>query len=387
MSIFITGGTGYIGGYVVTRLLRDTNERLALLVRAKSRDDAFAKLWQGLELHMEGPEFWDAVARVDFIHGDLHEPGLGLDPGTEIGLVHDAESVLHIAASLNRKSERACLNTNLRGSLHVIELARKIRDHHGLRRFSHVSTVAVAGQRSHEVVEEDSAIEWNRPDYDPYARTKKFCEYMGRELLEGTPLTFFRPSIVMGDSVKAETTQFDMVRAVCVLADLPVVPIQPESRVDIVNADYVGKAIATLHMRDELEHQIFHLASGRSSCTVRELAGAFARDLGRKYRFAPRLEKTFGRTFDAMNAMPGKNPVTFVGALMKVFWPYITYDTVFDNERVCTAMNESPVPFTDYAARLYHFAKKNDFRYPHRPLPPRPTSVAVPGARSVEHAS
>lgn len=378
MTIFITGGTGYVGGYVVDRLLRDTNERLALLVRAKTRDDAFEKLWHGLELHMDGERFWDAVSRIDFIHGDLHESGLGMDPGTKVGLVHGASSIIHIAASLNRKSERACLNTNLRGTLHVLELARAIRDHHGLRRFSHVSTVAVAGQRSHEVVEEDTAIEWNRADYDPYARTKKFCEYMAREILDGTSLAFFRPSIVMGDSVKAETTQFDMVRAVCVLADLPVVPIDPNARVDIVNADYVGKAIATLHCRDELPHRIFHLASGRSSPTVRDLADAFARDLGKKYRFAPRLEKTFGRTFDAMNAMPGKNAVTFVGALMKVFWPYITYDTVFDNDRVVNALGEAPVPFTEYAARLYHFAKRNQFEYPHRPLPARPVSVAVP---------
>ncbi len=41
---------------------------------------------------------------------------------------------------------------------------------HGFRRPSHVSTVAVAGHRSNEVVEEDSAIDWSRLDYDPYAR-------------------------------------------------------------------------------------------------------------------------------------------------------------------------------------------------------------------------
>ena len=35
------------------------------------------------------------------------------------------------------------------------------------------------------------------------------------------PLTIFRPSIVMGDSRHAETTQFDMVRAFVFLAGLP----------------------------------------------------------------------------------------------------------------------------------------------------------------------
>ena len=65
-----------------------------------------------------------------------------------------------------------------------------------------------------KLVTEDRSIEWERSDYDPYARTKKFCEHMVRELLPDVPLTIFRPSIVLGDSRYPETTQFDMVRVV-----------------------------------------------------------------------------------------------------------------------------------------------------------------------------
>lgn len=36
---------------------------------------------------------------------------------------------------------------------------------------------------------------------------------MIRQLLPEVPLTIFRPSIVLGDSRRAETTQFDMVKA------------------------------------------------------------------------------------------------------------------------------------------------------------------------------
>ena len=118
-------------------------------------------------------------------------------------LVRSTDSVIHCAASLNRKSEKSCLNVNLRGTLEVIQFARRAREDHGLRRFSHVSTVAVAGQRANEVVEEDASIDWDRSDYDPYARTKKFCEHMVRELLPDVPRTIFRPSIVLGDSRRA----------------------------------------------------------------------------------------------------------------------------------------------------------------------------------------
>src|SRR5690606_37206571 len=118
------------------------------------------------------------LPRVRFIPGDLTAPGLGISADDRAFLVANADSVLHIAASLNRKSEKACLNHNLRGTLSVIQLAQEIHANKGLRRFSHVSTVAVAGQRDSELVLEDEAIDWDRSDYDPYGRTKKFCEHM-----------------------------------------------------------------------------------------------------------------------------------------------------------------------------------------------------------------
>src|SRR5690606_6624905 len=113
-----------------------------------------------------------ALRRVAFIQGDLYAQDLGLDAATRDALIDPVESVLHIAASLNRKSAKACLNANLRGTLSVIKLARHLHDHGaGLRRFSHVSTVAVAGERDREEVGEDDAIDWSRSDYDPYGRT------------------------------------------------------------------------------------------------------------------------------------------------------------------------------------------------------------------------
>src|SRR5205814_723842 len=186
------------------------------------------------------------------------------------------DSLVHCAASLNRKSEKQCLNVNLRGSLEVIQLARRIQDHHGLRRYSHVSTVAVAGQRSNEVVREDEAIDWSRSDYDPYARTKKFCEHMIRELLPNVPRTIFRPSIVLGDSRHAQTTQFDMVRAFVFLAGLPVLPFRPNDRIDIVNVDFVADAIATLHQKENPQYDMYHLSSGTDSQTFRQVTSALA---------------------------------------------------------------------------------------------------------------
>lgn len=371
-QIFLTGATGYLGSYVADVMLRETDVELLLLTRARNREESVQRFWAAMQLHMDPATYYSYLDRVRFLPGDLTAPGLGLSEEDRKHVVEHADSVLHMAASLNRKSEKTCLNHNLRGTLSVIKLAREIQSHHGLRRFSHVSTVAVAGQRDSETLREDDAIEWERSDYDPYGRTKKFCEHMVRELLPDVPKTFLRPSIVMGDSRFAETSQFDMVRAFCVLVDLPILPFSGDGRVDIVNADWVGRAIAEIHLKDAPKHEIYHLSSGAASHRITEIARALVASGKRKPpRFVPALEGSFERIMDQLAGMKSKNPATLVGSLFKVFLPYITYDTVFLNDRAVQEIGLAPVPFSQYAARLYDYAKRVNYEYPVVPLPSR----------------
>src|SRR5215469_11653719 len=277
MAIFLTGSTGYLGSYLVARLFTGHADRLNLLVRAKTEPEARERLWESLQLHFEFPEFFEYLnSRVRIFRGDLTSERFGLSDDEYHALVDSTDSILHCAASLNRKSEKQCLNVNLRGSLEVIQLARRAQNRHGLRRYSHVSTVAVAGKRQNEVVTEDTAIDWNRSDYDPYARTKKFCEHMVQQLLADVPKTIFRPAIVLGDSQRPETTQFDMVQAFDMLSRMKVLPLRASNRIDIVPANYVGKAIVTIHQKGQPQHGIYHLSSGLQSQTYQELTDALA---------------------------------------------------------------------------------------------------------------
>jgi thioester reductase-like protein len=377
-TIFLTGATGFIGGYVVVDLLtRDPDVQVLALTRAKNTREAYERLWASLQLHWDEATFRRFAPRITPVLGDLHAPDLGLSKADQKLVMTKATSILHIAASLNRKSAKACLNTNLRGTLSVLKYARALADEDRLRRYSHVSTVAVAGHRSNEVVQEDDGIDWNRSDYDPYGRTKKFCEHMARELLPDVEKTFFRPSIVMGDSRMEKTSQFDMVRAFCFFADLPLIPLRPDDRLDIVNANWVSEAIAVLHLKDKPRHDIYHLSSGTAAETCRITSQAMAETIGRKARFAPWLFPTFKASADALARSSQKNAVTAVGSLVSVFLPYIAWNTVFDNSRAVAELGHAPVPFSQYCGPLYTWSKKADFKFATVPLGPAPLDNAA----------
>jgi thioester reductase-like protein len=385
MAIFVTGSTGYLGSYLVAGLFTGYRDKLNLLVRAKTEQEARERLWTSLQLHFEFPEFLEYLnSRVRIFRGDLTAELFGL-PDTEYhALVDTTDSVIHCAASLNRKSEKQCLNVNLRGTLEVIQLARRAQDRNGLRRYSHVSTVAVAGKRKNEVVTEDEAIDWSRSDYDPYARTKKFCEHMAHRLLPDVAKTIFRPAIVLGDSRRAETSQFDMVQAFHVLAKLPVLPLRPHDRIDIVPADYVGKAIVSIHQKEPAAHGIYHLSSGTGSQTYMELTEAIAKAGGMsRPLFWPWLGRRFSSTVNWAAERGGA--VGHAASLLKVFWPYLDWNTVFDNSRVVAELGEAPAKFSAYASPLLKFSRDNKFKYPAKPWPADAIvekTVAAGGARS-----
>jgi thioester reductase-like protein len=374
MAIFLTGATGYLGSYLLDRFLR-ADARVTALVRATDPAHARERLWQALQLHLSADALAEHLAsgRLRFVLGDLRRPRLGLSEEDYALLVAEHDTVVHAAATLNRRSARACFDVNLRGGMTVLQLARAIRDAGGLRRYTHVSTVAIAGRREGEDVEEDSALDWDRSDFDPYARTKKFGEHLVHELLPEASVVIGRPSIVLGDSRFPDTTQFDMARAFVGLGRLPVLPFAPDLRLDIVNADFVADALVALTLSERPLHRVYHLSSGQSSPTFRQVTQAMVE--GGAVRRAPRFAPRFGRPTAALlgvlsnlRALPGA--VRGGAALMDVFWPYLEWDVVFRNERVVSETGLAPTSFLRHCAGLHRYCVEGGFRYPFRALPP-----------------
>jgi len=369
MSLFLTGATGFLGSYLAAELLANSPDSLHLLVRSRSVEEAEHRLWRALQLHMDFETFWEHRKRRIEIHlGDICQPGLGLTANSRERLLDSVDSILHAAASLNRKSEEACANANVKGTFEVAQFARDLQSRRAIRRFSLVSTVAVSGRRNHESVAEDTAIRGNLPDIDCYGRSKKISEFLASRMLEGVPLTIFRPSAIIGDSRFSQTTQFDMVRAFAWLERFRILPLDPTWRIDIVPADFVSRAIVRIHRKEKPSHGIYHLSAGAGSVDYRGIADCLTRGK-RKKIFAPSLCGLFMACCDRMAKSHLKWSAARAAVLVQVFRPHLLGDTVFDNTRIVQELGERPTAFTAYAPGLLRFACEHKFKYPHLSFP------------------
>ncbi|PYX88366.1 MAG: hypothetical protein DMG68_08680, partial [Acidobacteria bacterium] len=126
--------------------------------------------------------------------------------------------------------------------------------------------------------------------------------------------------------------------------------------------------IATLHQKESARYDIYHLSSGTGSQTFRALTDSLAA-VGNKRRpvFVPGLEKPFSSIVNTLANRKGS--LGYGASLMKVFLPYLVWNTVFDNTRVTSELGRKPVPFSEYSYPLLKFSQENNFTYKYQDWP------------------
>lgn len=251
MHYVVTGGTGFIGSRVVTRLLAEKPEaQVSVLVRRRSleRFERLARDW--------GP-------RVKPLVGDLTAEDLGLSAEAiaELGTV---EHVVHSAAIYDMTAtEQAQHAANVEGTRAVIGLTRRLG-----ATLHHLSSIAVAGDFHGQYTEDDFDVAQNLPS--PYHRTKFEAEQLVRSSA-GLRYRIYRPAVVVGDSRTGEMDKVDgPYYFFGVLAKLAVLPrvtpmaVPDAGRTNIVPVDFVADALVQLMHVDGADGRTFHLTAPKA---------------------------------------------------------------------------------------------------------------------------
>ena len=83
--------------------------------------------------------------------------------------------------------------------------------------------------------------------------------------------------------------------------------------------------------------------------------------------FVPSLEGPSSKMVNLLSGSAGK--IGGLATLLKVFLPYLVWNTVFDNARVVSELGRRPAPFSAYCYPLLRFSRENNFLYNYRSWP------------------
>jgi nucleoside-diphosphate-sugar epimerase len=173
--VFVTGGTGFLGAYIIKELVGKGYRVKAL--RRSTR----------LPFFIEPSVF----GSVDWVDGDIQDPvSIGEAMSGALAVIHAAAKV-----SFQKRDRDEIFRTNIEGTTNLVNAALDNQ----VQRFIYISSVASLG-RSAEGESVDEGRQWEPVRlHTNYARSKYQAEMeVWRGIAEGLPAAIVNPSTILG---------------------------------------------------------------------------------------------------------------------------------------------------------------------------------------------
>ena len=360
MNYFLTGGTGFIGRFLVEKLLA-RGGTVHVLVREQSQDK--------LERLRER---WGADSdRVKAVIGDLSRPGLGIASAELEALRGKVDHFFHLAAVYDMGADEDAQQTaNIEGTRHALEAAEQMQ----AGCFHHVSSIAAAGLFK-GTFREDMFEEAEKLDH-PYLLTKHESERVVRESCK-VPFRIYRPGMVIGHSSTGEMDKVDgpyyffkLIQKIrhAIPQWVPTIGIEG-GRLNIVPVDFVVDALDHIAHAEGEDGQCFHLVD-TDPYKVGEILNIFS-DAGHAPRMAMRIDsRMFGFVppfiRQSLKNLPPVKRLT--GAVLDDLgippsvMSFINYPTRFDareTERVLKGSGIEVPRLPDYAPAIWDYWERH----------------------------
>ena len=360
MAYFVTGGTGFIGRFLVQNLLSH-GEPVYLLVRKGSLGKlaALRKMW--------GADDKQVIA----IAGDLGKPNLGVAADDIKRLKGKVKHLFHLAAIYDlAASAEDQQRANIDGTRHAVEFAQNVQ----AGRFHHVSSIAAAGLYD-GVFREDMFEEAEDLDH-PYFQTKHVAEGIVRKECK-RPWRIYRPGFVVGhsqtgyiDKIDGPYYFFKLIQKLRKMLPpwMPTIGIEG-GRINIVPVDFVADALDYLAHKKGLDGKCFHLTDPHPH-RIGEVLNIFARAA-----HAPEMTMRINaRMFGFIPApiLYGIGSLAPVKRMLKAVlkdlgmpkdvFEFVNWPTRYDNREAAKALKPSGIavpPLETYAARLWDYWERN----------------------------
>lgn len=198
-DIFLTGATGFLGAFLLKKLLQETTAKIHCLVRAADDTEGKKRIRKNLGFF----SLWDDSQdeRVIPVRGDLSKPLLGLAEPTFRKLASEIDVIYHNGASVNFiYPYRDLKASNVLGTQAVLRMAGQVK----LKPVHYVSTLSVfptAGHPEGKIFYEDDGLVYQEGLLNGYAQSKWVAEKLILQAgSRGLPTVIYRVGEVIGHS-------------------------------------------------------------------------------------------------------------------------------------------------------------------------------------------
>ncbi|MED4562299.1 alpha/beta fold hydrolase [Bacillus altitudinis] len=257
-TVFLTGGTGFIGKQLVEELAKE-DVNILLLVRSKSK---------ATRIFQERGILKESV--MHFVEGDLTKIDLGLSPEDKERVLK-TDVMIHAGGPMDiQATSKEAASVFLNGAKYIGELAKSIHQLKGLQQLIHVVGYMSPFDDQNSKIAIDVFEEGN--DYlkikNPYERTKFLADLYIRQQASavGYPLSVINPPTVVGSSQTGSTEQIaglgllvkSMRRGL-----MPVIPGGKDYRLPLISNDEFAKFIVQVFKLEQPAIQTYTLVEDK----------------------------------------------------------------------------------------------------------------------------
>jgi thioester reductase-like protein len=279
--VLLTGGTGFIGPFLMKSLLEQTRAKIYVLVRASDDIQGRQRLRAAMESMGPSPARLMQLfeARVIPICGDLGQPMLGLTQDVWDFLASEVDTVFHNGATVNYLfNYERMRDANVMGTNEVLRLAFEGRS----KEFNYVSTTFVFGWAVKSVLyETDFNKNMELLDFG-YSQSKWVAEQVVADARSrGLSTRIFRPALV-SPSVEGGGNNFDIaVRLVAFMVNHGI-GVDALNQVSFVPADIVANNIVAISTTPGTANKTYHVVRD-DYANMLDITGLITKSTGRQF--------------------------------------------------------------------------------------------------------